>query len=171
MPRSSSAPRRAYGVAPTPACRRSGTFYSDLGFQNLWESSRKQPGEAGIITNYLGIKPGINDAKSALDAFRTDLPKMSPKMADNLDPNAVTSWFWTTYPYTLGSYSSAKVGQYTTMLEVASEPALHGRLQFAGEHTSSDFLGFMNGGVQSGNRASAALIKVVTARPPRLLKS
>ena len=102
--------------------------FSGVRSRSLWESSRKQPGEAGIITNYLGIKPGINDAKSALDAIRTDLPKMSPKMADNLDPNAVTSWFWTAYPYTLGSYSSAKVGQYTTMLEVASEPALHGRL-------------------------------------------
>ena len=61
----------------------------------------------------------------------------------------------------LGSYASAKVGQYTTMLEVASEPALHGRLQFVGEHTSSDFLGYTNGGVQSGNRAAAALIKTM----------
>jgi monoamine oxidase len=47
------------------------------------------------------------------------------------------------------------------MLEMASEPALHGRLQFAGEHTSSDFLGYMNGGVQSGNRAAKALIKTL----------
>ncbi|MFZ2019034.1 MAG: NAD(P)/FAD-dependent oxidoreductase [Methyloceanibacter sp.] len=138
-----------------------GTFYSDLGFQNLWDSSRAQPGEAGIITNYLGAKPGLTDAKSALDAFRADLPKMSQKMADSLDPNAVTSWFWAVYPYTLGSYASAKVGQYTTLLDVAPEPALKGRLQFAGEHTSSEFLGFMNGGVQSGNRASAALIKIM----------
>ena len=84
---------------------------------------------------------------------------MSPKMAESLDPSAVTVWFWATYPFTLGSYASAKVGQYTTMLEVAGEPALGGRLQFAGEHTSSDFLGYMNGGVQSGNRAAAALIK------------
>jgi hypothetical protein len=45
-----------------------------------------------------------------------------------------------------------------SLLELAAEPALLGRLQFAGEHTSTDFLGFMNGGVQSGNRASAALI-------------
>ena len=82
-------------------------------------------------------------------------------MADSLDPDAVTSWFWAVYPYTLGSYASCKVGQYTTMLEVAAEPALGGRLQFAGEHTSSDFLGYMNGGVQSGNRASEALIKVM----------
>ena len=86
---------------------------------------------------------------------------MSPKMAESLDPSAVTVWFWATYPFTLGSYASAKVGQYTTMLEVAGEPALGGRLQFAGEHTSSDFLGYMNGGVQSGNRAAAALIKTL----------
>ena len=82
-------------------------------------------------------------------------------MAESLDPSAVTSWFWSDYPYTLGSYASAKVGQYTTMLDVAAEPALDGRLQFAGEHTGSEFIGFMNGGVQSGNRAAAALIKVM----------
>jgi monoamine oxidase len=143
---------------PAPS---NGTFYSDLGFQTLWDTSRAQPGEVGIITNYLGAKPGLTDAKSALDAFRADLPKMSQKMADSLDPNAVTSWFWAVYPFTLGSYASAKVGQYTTLLEVASEPALNGRLQFAGEHTSSEFLGFMNGGVQSGNRAAEALIKIM----------
>lgn len=143
---------------PAPS---NGTFYSDLGFQNLWETSRAQPGEAGIITNYLGSKPGLSDAKSALDAFRADLPKMSPKMAESLYPSAVTSWFWSVYPFTLGSYASAKVGQYTTLLEVAPEPALGGRVQFAGEHTSADFLGFMNGGVQSGNRAAEALIKAM----------
>ncbi len=143
---------------PAPS---NGTFYSDLGFQNLWESSRAQPGEAGLITNYIGVKVGLNDAKSALDAFRADLPKMSPKIAESLDPDAVVSWFWAVYPFTLGSYAGAKVGQYTTMLEVAGEPALGGRLQFAGEHTSADFIGFMNGGVQSGNRAAKALIKTL----------
>ena len=49
---------------------------------------------------------------------------------------------------------AAKVGQYTTLLDVAAEPALGGRVQFAGEHTSVDFIGYMNGGVQSGNRAA-----------------
>ncbi|MGB6923927.1 MAG: NAD(P)/FAD-dependent oxidoreductase [Methyloceanibacter sp.] len=146
---------------PAPS---NGSFYSDLGFQDLWDSSRAQPGEAGIITNYLGHKPGATDAKSALDAFRADLPKMSPKMAEVIDPNAVVSWFWAVYPFTLGSYASAKPGQYTTMLDVASEPGLDGRLQFAGEHTSSDFLGYMNGGVESGNRASAALIETLATQ-------
>jgi hypothetical protein len=49
---------------------------------------------------------------------------MSPKMAESLDPNAVVSWVWASYPYTLGSYASCKVGQYTIMLDVAAEPAL-----------------------------------------------
>jgi monoamine oxidase len=140
---------------PAPS---NGTFYSDLGFQNLWESSIEQPGDAGVITDYIGVKPGLGDAKSALDALLADLPKMSQKMADSVDTSAVISWFWRTYPFTLGSYASAKVGQYTTMLDVAGEPALDGRLQFAGEHTGGDFMGFMNGGVLSGNRTAAALI-------------
>ena len=38
------------------------------------------------------------------------LPKMSQKMAESLDPSAVISWFWASYPFTLGSYASAKVG-------------------------------------------------------------
>jgi monoamine oxidase len=140
---------------PAPS---NGTFFSDLDFQNLYETSRGQPGDAGILTNYLGSKGGTANAKSALDAFRSGLGKMSPKMAASLDPNAVTAWFWSTYPFTLGSYASAKPGQYTTMFDVAAEPALDGRLQFAGEHTSSEFYGYMNGAVESGNRAAADLV-------------
>jgi hypothetical protein len=68
--------------------------------------------------------------------------------------------------HTLGSYSCAKVGQYTTMFDEASKPALGGRLQFAGEHTSgAKYQGYMNGGVRSGNRAADALVKLM-ALPP-----
>jgi len=81
-----------------------------------------------------------------------------------LDPQAVAAFFWATYPYTLGSYASAGVGQYTTFLDVAAEPAVDGHVQFAGEHTSSEFLGYMNGGVESGNRASAALIETLALK-------
>jgi monoamine oxidase len=89
---------------------------------------------------------------------------MSPKMAESLDPDpaAVTSMFWSNYRYTLGSYSCAKVGQYTTMFDEAWKPALNGRLQFAGEHTSgAKYQGYMNGGVRSGNRAAKKLIEVM----------
>jgi monoamine oxidase len=139
-----------------------GSLCSDLAFQDFWETSRAQkPSEAGILTDFLGGKAGLTDAKSALDAFRASLAKMSPKMFESLDPAAVTSMFWSRYPYTLGSYTAAKVGQYTTMLNEAGKPALDGRLQFAGEHTSgANFFGYMNGGVHSGNRAAAALLEM-----------
>jgi monoamine oxidase len=143
--------------------RSNGSVCSDLAFQDFWETSRAQPGEAGILTNFLGGNAGLkgDDAKSAIDAFRDGLAKMSPKMAESLDREAVIPWFWNTYPYTLGSYASAKVGQYTTMLEVAGEPALDGRLQFAGEHTGGEYTGYMNSAVASGNCAAAALIKIM----------
>ena len=61
------------------------------------------------------------------------------------------------------------------MFEVAAEPALGGRLQFAGEHTSSDFYGFMNGGVakrqpclRRADRGYGAE-KKLSVQPPRLL--
>jgi monoamine oxidase len=143
-----------------------GSAYSDLAFHEFWQTSNSQPqpGEAGILTNFLGGNAGLNDAKSALAAFRAGLAKMSPKMAESLDPDpaAVTSMFWSNYRYTLGSYSCAKVGQYTTMFDEAWKPALNGRLQFAGEHTSgAKYQGYMNGGVRSGNRAAKKLIEVM----------
>ena len=141
-----------------------GYFYSDLGFQNIWDQSAAQPGEAGILTDFLGGKAGLAEESTARKILNDGLAKMAPKIAESLDPLAVASFFWATYPYTLGSYASAGVGQYTTFLHVAAEPALDGRVQFAGEHTSSEFLGYMNGGVQSGNRASEALIEVLALK-------
>jgi monoamine oxidase len=75
---------------------------------------------------------------------------------------AVTSFFWSRYPYTRGSYTSPKVGQYTTMLDEAGKPALNGRLQFAGEHTcGGNFVGYMDGAVLSGNRTAARLAEIM----------
>ena len=141
-----------------------GYFYSDLGFQNIWDQSAAQSGEAGILTDFLGGKAGLGDETAARKILNDGLAKMAPKIAESLDPQAVAAFFWATYPYTLGSYASAGVGQYTTFLDVAAEPAVDGHVQFAGEHTSSEFLGYMNGGVESGNRASAALIETLALK-------
>jgi monoamine oxidase len=141
--------------------RSDGYFYSDLGFQNIWDQSANQPGKAGILTDFLGGKAGLAEESTARKILNDGLAKMAPKISESLDPLAVASFFWATYPYTLGSYASAGVGQYTTLLDVTADPALDGRVQFAGEHTSSEWLGYMNGGVQSGDRASAALIELL----------
>jgi monoamine oxidase len=64
--------------------------------------------------------------------------------------------FWKTYPWTLGSYSFWKVGQYTAFSGVEKEAV--GSCHFAGEHTSQDFQGYLNGAVESGYRAAGEIL-------------
>ena len=160
-----------------------GDICSNLKFQDLgssagydtWETSANQQptvAEAGILTLFLGGKAAQTKEKKALADFHDSLSQIWPKMAESLDTAAVTSMFWdSNYRYTLGSYSCAKVGQYTTMFDEAWKPALGGRLQFAGEHTSgAKYQGYMNGGVRSGNRAARELVKLMALPPAKAVR-
>lgn len=131
-----------------------GAFYSDH-FQLAWETSRGQAGERGIITNFL---QGQHDRAIALRTLRQGLNGYSRSMRDALDDEKTAFMVWPQHPFTLGSYGAARVGQYTTLLENTATPSSDGRIHFAGEHTSVDFLGFMNGAVESGERVAAELI-------------
>ena len=55
-------------------------------------------------------------------------------------------------PYLMLSYSHWKTGQYQTI--AGYEQVRQGNCLFAGEHTSIDFQGFMEGGAVSGQRAA-----------------
>jgi hypothetical protein len=59
-------------------------------------------------------------------------------------------------PYTKGSYSYWKVGQYTAF--AGAERERSGNCHFAGEHTSIDFQGYLNGAVDSGYTAAAEIL-------------
>jgi monoamine oxidase len=63
---------------------------------------------------------------------------------------------WIDYPYTHGSYSCYKKGQWTTIAGLEIAPV--GNFYFAGEHCSRDFQGYMNGGAETGRRAAESLI-------------
>ena len=76
--------------------------------------------------------------------------------------------FWPEYEWTRGSYSYWKVGQYTAFAGVERER--RGTCHFAGEHTSIDFQGYLNGAVESGERVTAEILgdlKSLAARPGR----
>jgi monoamine oxidase len=64
---------------------------------------------------------------------------------------------WPNDPWTLGGYSFPAPGQVTTV-----GPLMHkglGRLHFAGEHTSYKFVGYMEGGLNSGVTVAHRLAK------------
>ena len=67
---------------------------------------------------------------------------------------------WIQFPYTKGSYSCYKTGQWTTIAGEEIKPI--GNVFFAGEHCSRDFQGFMNGGAETGRMAAEEILKKLT---------
>ena len=73
---------------------------------------------------------------------------------------------WIDDPFTRGSYTNFKPGQFTRFggllwLEengAATQIARSGPIFFAGEHVSDAWPGFMNGGAQTGRLAAQAII-------------
>ena len=65
-----------------------------------------------------------------------------------------------TNPFLLGSYSYWKVGQYTQFsgYEGARQPDANGKCHFAGEQSSTNFQGFMEGGAGEGARAASEIL-------------
>jgi monoamine oxidase len=136
-----------------------GDTYADTGYQNTWEVTRGQPGRAGILVDYTGGDIGADFGTGSPDAYaRRFLGQIEPVL-----PGVRAAWngratldFWKTYPWTLGSYSYWKVGQYTSFSGVEKEAV--GSCHFAGEHTSQDFQGYLNGAVETGYRAAAEIL-------------
>jgi len=140
-----------------------GSIFTDLPLQSTWETSRGQDGSSGILTNFMGGSTGKQFTSARIDKVKEELNRIFPGIKDKFDGNR-TVMNWPSYRYSRGSYTCPLVGQYTTLLDTAGKPELDGRLIFAGEHTSSDFSGFMNGAVQSGNRAAQEILQPAKAK-------
>ena len=143
-----------------------GSIFTDVPLQCTWETSRGQDGSSGILTNYMGGSNGKHFTPARIDNVKEELNRIFPGIKDRFDgKRAVMNW--PAYQYTRGSYTCPLVGQYTTLLEAAGTAELDGRLIFAGEHTSADFSGFMNGAIQSGNRAAHEIMEPVKMKVPK----
>jgi monoamine oxidase len=139
-----------------------GETFADTGYQNTWEVSRAQPGASGILVDYTGGKIGASfgtgTPQERAQQFLAQLEPVLPGISAKWNQRATVD-FWPTYPWTKGSYSYWKVGQYTKFAGVEREREGRGlNCHFAGEHTSVDFQGYLNGGVETGQRAATEVI-------------
>lgn len=136
-----------------------GETYADTGYQNSWEVSRAQPGTSGILVNYtggtIGASFGSGTPASRAKQFLSQIEPVIPGLTKAWN-GRVTLDFWAAYPWTKGSYSYWKVGQYTKFSGAEREQS--GACHFAGEHTSIDFQGYLNGAVESGERAASEIL-------------
>ncbi len=142
--------------------RPNGTFYSDLAFQNIWDTSRGQQGEHGILTTFVGGEAGLRYPADLIHRVTANLKIMLPEIETQFTGNQA-SFFWAKHRFSLGAYTCAKPGQYTALLPHTAGTEGNGRLFFAGEHTSQAFQGYMNGAVESGNRVARELLQSIRA--------
>jgi monoamine oxidase len=147
-----------------------GSTYSDESFQLAWSNSFMQPGPAGGLTLYsggkLGIDAGQGTAEDAATRLMAGIERAYPGAIAERN-GKVSRFHWPSFPWTKGSYSCYKPGQWTTI--AGSEGLPVGNLFFAGEHCSYDFQGFMNGGAQSGaDAAKAVMARASGAKAARL---
>jgi monoamine oxidase len=143
------------GLRNTPT---SGSIYSDRGFQVVWDTSAGQPGTGGVITNFTADEHAMEDEAGLLRDLQKGLKSLAPKLLTALNPEKTTSFLWPRYPHVLASYCAPRVGQYCGMIEEAGRPELDGAVLFAGEHTSTESFGFMNGAVDAGERTAKQLL-------------
>jgi monoamine oxidase len=134
-----------------------GGSYSDAPYQCTWDSTRGQQGEAGILTVFTAIDRGgaEQDAGAAARAVLPQLERVWPGIAAEWNGRATLS-APAVDPRLRGSYSCWLRGQCTSF--GGAEGTREGNCHFAGEHTSIDYQGFMEGAAAEGIRAAREVL-------------
>jgi len=143
----------------------------------LWDSSLRQPElPEGSLTFFVGgNEVDITASGSADEQGSALMGEYSNVIAGlaNVSNGKFVRTSWCTTQYIGGGYTNFKPGQYTELAEEwlyieaddpeeAQEFALD-NLIFAGEHTSDEYYGFMNGAVQSGRLAAQRVLRTLEA--------
>ncbi len=121
---------------------------------DVWDYTRDQPGSRGILGAYQSGRPALHASavppreRDALIVERME--RVHPGLRDQLE--ATASYSWIADQWSLGASALFDAGQLSEHYQNLRTP--EGRIHFAGEHTSP-WTGWMNGALESGERAAA----------------
>lgn len=131
----------------------------------VWDSSEEQRGRRGILTLLAGGSASEETRKivveRGVDGLTQELAWLGAK---GVSPQASRMVDWSEDPWVQGGYAYWDPGYDPALRSWLSQS--HGRIVFAGEHTSIHSQGYMNGAVESGLRA-ASEIKALVSGPHR----
>lgn len=137
-----------------------GRLSTDQPIVYTWDATSHLEGEHGIITAYTGGGPGTKlSALSDEDRKKiaiSVIEKIFPGSSDLIENTATIAWI--NEPFTFCSYMALAPGQVTAHWQTLFSPA--GRLFFAGEHATM-YQGFMEGAVESGQRAAKNIMETL----------
>lgn len=135
--------------------------------QSSWESTQGQSGPTSVITIWRGGRSGAGyptdvphqwAPKPIVDANLAAFEQGVPGIADAFNG---LSWLdsWVDDPWVHGSYAGFLPRQYTRYWGYLGQA--EDRVHFAGEHTSTHSQGYLNGGVESGERAAQEVLAAI----------
>lgn len=142
-----------------------GNAYCGGVVEGAWDATVDQAGRPGILAALPGGVEGLNwgsryglttyvgrPPQAMVDAYLDEFEKLFPGVKQAYNGKAFYVWS-SGDPHILGAYSYLKVGQYTSFngIQGKREKNLH----FAGEHTSINFQGYVEGGLRSGYRCAS----------------
>jgi monoamine oxidase len=132
-------------------------FGSNLPFGAAWDGAEDQ--KAAVLTLLGGAT-----ASASLASLARDLPALTRALNvlghAELPTLIAPPVSWEDEPWSQGAYAVCPPG--FDPRERRQLYAAHGRVRFAGEHTSEKWQGFMEGAVESGLRAASELAWLVT---------
>ncbi len=153
---------------PGPWGLSTGGSYSDTGYQVAYDVSRGQSGSSGILVDYTAadLAESLRASTPYATAANAQVHSYARRFLDQLEhvfPGIRPLWNGRATlsnpmidPNLLLSYSYFKVGQYHTF--GGYEGVRQGNVHFAGEHCSTDFQGYMEGGASEGVRAAGEVL-------------
>lgn len=161
-----------YQDGPWPSISN-GFIMTDLDIQVLWDTSMGQTGQSGLLVDYTGGAIGAAYSPLAPYSTSTDskrvqqyaqhcvqqLERVFPGISAHYIGKAALS-YPIGDPYLLGSYSCWRVGQCT--LFAGYEGMRQGPIHFAGEHCSTEWQGYMEGGAKEGESAAQEIVQEYT---------
>lgn len=120
----------------------------------------------GILTNFLGGRQGSEVTPAHLAQILTDVNTLWPGLASRYSGQHELK-AWAQEPFARGSYTSPGPGQYTSFIGSESSGELGDALFCVGEHTSLDWLGFMEGAIETGTAVAQKIAGETNSRMPR----
>ena len=146
--------------------RYDGASYVQNPYDESWDVSAAQRGDYGILVGFPGGHRGMLNAAAHAPApaaiaaaYVRQLERVYPGIAVQYTGVAYLD-VWARDRWHRGAYSYYRVGQYTQFAGIEGAP--QGNVFFAGEHTSYNNMGYVNGAVISGERAAREIARRLT---------
>ncbi|MFI5776703.1 flavin monoamine oxidase family protein [Nocardia sp. NPDC051570] len=155
------------GRGPWPGIS-TGMSFTDVGYQQIWDATAGQSGDHGIAIQYgggvdtfkyLAAAPFVTAtdpaAQLAVGIVMPQFERVVPGITRLWNGKATLS-AWHLNPNSHGAYSAYPVGYCHRF--AGYEGTRQGNIHLAGEHTSTESQGYMNGGAETGARAAQEIL-------------